>query len=135
METMTIFETLTKISCGNCGGVYAIGERYRQHQYECGKSWHCPYCETGWGYSGNGEIDALKREKQRLENQLSSTRSDRDYHRKEAEHFRKSRDAVKGVVTKIKKRVGRGVCPCCNRTFQDLQRHMLTNHPKYHESP
>ena len=28
-------------------------------------------------------------------------------------------------------RVGHGVCPCCNRTFGDLYRHMSTKHPGY----
>jgi hypothetical protein len=28
------------------------------------------------------------------------------------------------------KRVHRGVCPCCKRTFQNIQRHMETKHPE-----
>lgn len=31
----------------------------------------------------------------------------------------------------IKKRVGNGVCPCCNRTFENLSRHMSCKHPEY----
>jgi len=27
------------------------------------------------------------------------------------------------------KRVHNGVCPCCNRSFQNLQKHMTTKHP------
>ncbi|HYC31767.1 MAG TPA: hypothetical protein VEB59_05720, partial [Gemmatimonadales bacterium] len=37
--------------------------------------------------------------------------------------------STKGVVTKIKRRVAGGVCPCCNRTFSDLARHMSGKHP------
>ncbi|MBV6448554.1 hypothetical protein [Nitrosomonas sp.] len=36
----------------------------------------------------------------------------------------RSARAYKGQATKIKRRVGRGVCPCCNRHFENLERHM-----------
>ncbi|WP_159103999.1 hypothetical protein [Rhodopseudomonas sp. B29] len=39
--------------------------------------------------------------------------------------------AARGQVTKIKNRVGHGVCPCCNRTFANLARHMAGEHPGY----
>lgn len=28
----------------------------------------------------------------------------------------------------LQKRINAGVCPCCNRTFQNLARHMATKH-------
>jgi hypothetical protein len=34
-------------------------------------------------------------------------------------------------MTRIKKRVAAGVCPCCNRSFKDLARHMAGQHPDY----
>jgi hypothetical protein len=34
-------------------------------------------------------------------------------------------------VTKIKNRVGHGVCPCCTRSFQNLARHMASEHPTF----
>lgn len=37
--------------------------------------------------------------------------------------------AARGQVTRIKNRVGNGVCPCCNRSFGNLHRHMQTKHP------
>lgn len=40
----------TIINCGECGGSYAINERYRAHQESKGGSWTCPYCKVGWGY-------------------------------------------------------------------------------------
>lgn len=36
--------------------------------------------------------------------------------------------AQRGVTTRLKNRVANGVCPCCNRTFANLQRHMSTKH-------
>ena len=49
----------------------------------------------------------------------------------EAKHATRRMAAAKGELTKMKKRVGNGVCPCCNRQFVNLQRHMATQHPGY----
>ena len=39
--------------------------------------------------------------------------------------------ATKGVVTKIRRRVANGVCPCCKRHFVNLKRHMSGQHPEF----
>jgi hypothetical protein len=39
-----------------------------------------------------------------------------------------SHRATRGHLTRVKKRVQNGVCPKCNRTFQNLQRHMASQH-------
>lgn len=109
--------TLTEINCGECAGTYAINERYRQQQYQKGGTWTCPYCKTGWGYSGNSENEKLKREL-------------------EAEKARKldalSRANVAATerdkLARKLKRVSRGVCPECRRTFSNLARHMACKH-------
>lgn len=46
----------------------------------------------------------------------------------------RSHAATRGHLTRTKKRGGHGVCPCCNRTFQQLARHMKSKHPDYAES-
>lgn len=37
---------------------------------------------------------------------------------------------AKNKLEKQLKRVHKGVCPCCNRSFTNLQRHMETKHPE-----
>ena len=39
--------------------------------------------------------------------------------------------AARGQVTKLKNRAAAGVCPCCNRQFQNLKNHMATKHPEF----
>jgi hypothetical protein len=46
-------------------------------------------------------------------------------------HEEHSHRATRGHMTRIKKRVASGVCPCCNRSFRDLARHMAGQHPDY----
>ena len=110
--------TLTQISCGSCGGTYAINERYRKDREDKGESWTCPYCRCGWGYS-KGTIQELKEE---LEAERKRTRLALE--RENEERLEKDRLARK------LKRVGRGVCPECNRTFENLARHMKCKHEK-----
>lgn len=40
-------------------------------------------------------------------------------------------DETKAAHTRTKNRIAKGVCPCCSRTFLDLQRHMQTKHPDF----
>ena len=38
---------------------------------------------------------------------------------------------MRGVATRMKNRIKVGVCPCCNRTFQDLAKHMASQHKDF----
>lgn len=110
--------TLTAISCGICGASYAINERFRRDCEEKGRSWHCPYCSTDWGYA-EGENVRLKRELEQAQVQLRASKCEtmaEHQHREKAE--------------KKLRRVSNGVCPCCRRSFGNLARHMKTKHPE-----
>ena len=115
---LAVTVTLTQINCGQCGGTYAINERYRQQKYEEGKTWTCPYCRTGWGYE-KGENPQLREqveaERRRLQAALSRENEER---------------AAKERLERKLKRVNRGVCPECNRTFSNLAQHMKCKHQK-----
>jgi DNA repair exonuclease SbcCD ATPase subunit len=39
--------------------------------------------------------------------------------------------AQKAQTTKARKRAAAALCPCCNRSFVQLRRHMETKHPGY----
>ncbi len=91
------------------------------------------YCINGHGQVYNGKTEA-----ERLTEELEKQKRWTESARAETARVRESRDAAerrasaaRGQVTKIKNRVGNGVCPCCNRSFTNLQRHMHTKHPGY----
>lgn len=114
-----------------CGGVYAILESVRHQKHLEGESWTCPYCKTGWGYSGKGENSRLLRElemeRKRKAWAEQETRNERDRRHGIELQLRSQR----GATTRIKNRIGHGVCPCCTRSFGDLKRHMASKHPDY----
>ena len=136
MTQITEFVTLTQINCGECGGTYAINERYRQQKQENKGSWTCPYCKVGWGYQNTEtEADRLKKQLAAESARLEAARRERDNALLEADHFRKSRDGMKGAYRKVAVRVKNGVCPCCKRTFSCLAEHMKAKHPDFATTP
>ena len=106
---MMVTVELTQILCGSCGGTYAISERYRKNQQEHAGEWHCPYCKIGWGY--------LK----------SAVTIEREHHQKTLDRLNEATAEKERLERKLK-RVDRGMCPQCNRPFQQLARHMACKH-------
>lgn len=131
MESLAYSVTLTTINCGCCGGVYAINEQYRAKCNQDGTGWHCPYCQVSWGYFSDNENAQLRRQLEAAKREAERERKRKEWAEQEARHAELRARAQKGVATRIKNRVSKGVCPCCNRTFSDLARHMETKHPDY----
>ena len=128
--TITELVQLTTIDCGQCGATYAINERYRRQCEEEGKIWHCPYCQIGWGYFGSGENARLRRELEEKQRQLTAEKCEVLRQKQNREVAEKALDTTLKSKARLKRRIQNGVCPCCNRTFQNLARHMQQKHPQ-----
>lgn len=91
------------------------------------------YCYRGHGqaFLSESKEAKLKRQLEEKQRQIDRKQKELEWAREGERSAQRSAAAYRGQVTKIKKRVGNGVCPCCNRTFQDLGRHMKTKHPTY----
>jgi len=98
------------------------------------------YCPNGHQqhYTGKSEadklreqLDAERRQRQRAEQSVAMHADDAKAARDEAEHQRRRANGYKGHAAKITKRAKAGVCPCCNRHFTALERHMSTQHPDF----
>lgn len=81
------------------------------------------------------QLDQERRARQRAE-QDSAYQRDRAREAEEAaKHERRRANGYKGHATRITKRAKAGLCPCCNRTFSQLARHMATKHPQFTPMP
>jgi hypothetical protein len=92
------------------------------------------YCAYGHGQMfavGETEADKLRRERDRLQQRLAQKDDEIAFQRKNREEVERRLSATKGVVTRLRNRVGAGVCPCCTRTFGNLARHMQSEHPSF----
>ncbi len=73
----------------------------------------------------------LKRQLEERDRLLAESRAETKRREEDWEKAQRSAAAYRGKLTEVKNRVGRGVCPCCNRTFQNLMAHMQTKHPGF----
>lgn len=102
----------------------ALNEAALAKRGPLGITFFCAYGHEQHYVIGESEEDKLRRERDRL-NQRIAQKDD------EIKSLEARRRAAVGQVTKMKNRVGNGVCPCCNRTFGNLARHMMTQHPNF----
>ncbi len=128
MTTLMYTGSLVTTNCW-CGIHYAIpSEFYKllQDQHRDGLKQTQVYCPLGhtWVFAGKGEAEALR---EQLKREQQRSKAARDLLR----HEERSHAATRGHLTRTKKRVAHGVCPCCNRTFKQLSRHMANKHPEY----
>lgn len=105
-----------------CGLPFSMPERLYQACKRNGTTFYCPL-----GHSivfRETDTDKMRRERDRLAQQIAQ--------KDDAIKTLENRTAAyKGQITKLKTRVKGGVCPCCNRTFQHLRRHMQNKHPDF----
>lgn len=113
--------------CATCGIEIAllksfVAQRRRDHQ-----GFFCP--------NGHNLVFNAKSREEKLAEELEAANARAEaaerMRREVAEQAARQVAAAKGQVTKLKNRVGNGVCPCCNRSFTNLQRHMHTKHPGF----
>lgn len=112
--------------CPTCGILYAAPVDFFRRKNENSGSWHCPN-----GDSVVFTASALDRAKADLEKARQATAEWREWYNEEAERRKaeeRSHSATRGHLTRVKRRVHAGVCPHCNRTFQQLARHMQSKH-------
>ena len=118
--------------CCVCGIEFGLPAHYNKERREDGKDFHCP---NGHSLSyGEGETKKLRRERDRLKQRVAQKDDEIRDERKRKEAAQRSAIAHEGHLTRVKNRVGKGVCPCCNRSFDNLWRHMKSKHPGYSKS-
>ena len=84
--------------------------------------------------NGCSRIFTGKTEEQKLKDQLDRERVLKESIRDRLSVSERSNSALRGVNTRKKnqlKKVKNGVCPCCDRFFENLHRHMKTQHTEF----
>ncbi len=132
MSLLVDIEYGTKIvalTCGECHIPFGIPAAMHTKVQNNGSSFHCPnghrisYSET--------EIQRLKNQVDNLTSTKTRLMAQRDDAQAEARHQAQRANGYKGAMVKVKKRVAKGVCPCCNRHFANVKRHMDSQHPEF----
>jgi len=119
---------LTVVRCW-CGIQHAVPESLRDlqlRQFNDGLTAKFIYCPLGHRYQPAGITEA-----ERLRRRLVEREAAHDQTRAALRNTENQRRAERAAKTRLKNRIGNGVCPCCKRSFTNLRRHMDTKHPDY----
>lgn len=121
-ETYTESLTLEKTICCACGMVFAVPKDWIQSKRDLAGSFWCP----------NGHaLNYQQSESDRLKKQLEI--KERELRESKCETLKQQQLLNSETASRLKserklKRVSKGVCPCCNRSFANLARHMESKH-------
>lgn len=118
-RTISYTEKLVVEVCW-CGMHHAVPAGLSQNARTHGTRVHCPLGH-GWSYSETDLDRATK--------QLASRTAQLDQETARADAAVAKAKRLEAEAKRLQKRAAAGVCPCCNRTFQNVARHMKTQHP------
>lgn len=129
-SSITLSTTLTTIDCCACGITFAVPKVWEQQRRDDHAGFYCPNGHSLTFY-GKTEAEKLRERLETAEARAEVLRKEADRQRDRLAREQRSHAATKGQLTKTKKRVAAGVCPCCSRSFVQLARHMAGQHPEY----
>lgn len=119
----TTFREMDFIDCYKCGMVFAVPRQWNKNKIDNHETFYCPNGHTQH-YTGKSKAEKLRIRLEEAERQKRSLQG-------RLETSKRSHSATKGQLTKTKNRIMNGVCPCCNRSFVNLAKHMRGQHPGY----
>lgn len=120
---MLVTTTLVAETCYSCGVAFGMPSHLRADRLRDHKSFWCP--------NGHAQQYTGKTEEQRLREQLDAARSLATRERERRQTEERSARAYRGHVTRLKRRLGAGKCPCCSQEFPDVAEHLAAEHPGY----
>jgi len=126
-------QNLCTVTCYKCAVLFAMPVAWDTEFRKTHQEFYCPAGHRQY-YSGESTEEKLRREVANLQTTIERKEAYEAELRSRNSKLTRRCSAVRGVVTRIKNRVGAGVCPCCNRTFQALANHMQSKHPEYRTS-
>jgi len=109
--------------CYLCGVAFAMTAHFESQARRLHTVFHCPNGHRQ-SYEGKTEEERLREQLARKEQELTLARRQRDGEQNRSR-------ALRGHLTRHKRRSAAGLCPCCRRTFAQLARHMKSKHPDF----
>lgn len=124
---LTVKETLMAVKCCNCGIYFGMTETLYEQRNKDGGPFFCPNGHSQF-YTRHRdmekELEVLRKKEAQMQAEMMLLQSELKY----------SNNLLRGAraaKTRLENRVKKGVCPCCNRSFVQLARHMASKHPDY----
>lgn len=116
-------------TCINCGICFGVPDLYDAERRRDGKMFCCPnghqqhYSET--------EVQKLKKQLETKEYELARAKERESYEWRRAQNAEKQATRAKNKLRRFEQRIAKGICPCCDRRFENLAQHMTEVHPEF----
>lgn len=120
MSYLSLSNDYVVVTCGcGCDLQFAMTRIFYNHTKESGCTWYCPkgHARSWSGPTTTQKLEAAEARQRALKDQLEAAEA-------EAE-------ATRVKLIRDRHRFANGVCPCCNRSFENVARHMKTKHPDF----
>jgi hypothetical protein len=121
--------TFVVVTCASCAVEFGVTDRLQQARREDQSDFWCPNGHIN--VYRQSESDRLRKQLEAEQRRVIQANAARQHAERERLAAERSASAYKGQTTRLRKRVGNGVCPCCNRHFQNVERHMSNKHPDF----
>ncbi|MGB8510232.1 MAG: hypothetical protein WCD76_17770 [Pyrinomonadaceae bacterium] len=120
-------------TCATCGIAFGAPAHFFKERRADHRTFYCPNGHgLGFGKSAAEiETEKLRRQLEEKDRRIRFEQEQSACERRQREATERRLSATKGVLTRTKNRVSKGVCPSCNRQFENLHRHMNAKHPDY----
>lgn len=106
--------------CAECGVVFGIPKDLEQRRREDGRAFYCP----------NGHTMVFS-DKPDAEEKLRLAAARETALRDQLTAAVREGELTRQQMLRDRSRFANGVCPCCNRSFENVRRHMASKHPEY----
>lgn len=130
MQSTQLFTgTLTVLDCPRCGMVFGITAEFEQRRRDDHETFYCPN-DHPMSYGHDNEAEKLRKEKAVLARRLANAETREQRERESRKAAERTAIALRGHLTRWKRRVSNGVCPVagCKRHFSNVQRHVADEH-------
>lgn len=130
MSTYTQALEFTTVRCGACDVVFGMLTLFYNARRDDHRTWYCPNGHARC-FGGDSEEEKLRKQLKNTQEALSRESIRNNELREDVRSMKFKLQSSKMHAGKLRKRISGGVCPCCTRTFQNLGRHMASQHPTY----
>lgn len=116
--------TMITETCIDCGVVFAMTAEFKQTRLENhSKRFYCP--------NGHHMVYSGKTEAEKLRDLLAAAKAQAVHATDQAYAAAVEVESLRTTLLRDRHRFANGVCPCCNRSFENVRRHMENKHPDY----
>ena len=119
---LTLTHEYDQQTCITCGCVWWMPMLMLSQRRKDKQNFYCP--------SGHSQA-FIESESDRLRKQVAALEAQKAAAEARERMATNRADGIEKKLRRTEKRLKGGACPCCNRTFTNLGRHMHTKHPDF----